>query len=121
MFSATPDTAEYTLNKSSNYIQGSAYSEIITGLQPRATYYFWIKARNEANNWSVWSDTSTAVPGSFVDISAGLTGVSACSSSWGDYDNDGDLDLALAGWMGSGTQSNIYRNDGVILWILARA
>jgi len=33
----------------------------------------------------------------FVDINAGLTGVDPGSLSWGDYDNDGDLDLALAG------------------------
>lgn len=31
---------------------------------------------------------------------------------WGDYDRDGDLDLAYAGWSGGGTGSRIYRNDG---------
>ena len=35
--------------------------------------------------------------GTFSDISAGLTGVTQSSAAWGDYDNDGDLDILLAG------------------------
>ena len=33
----------------------------------------------------------------FTDIAAGLTGVSGSSVAWGDYDNDGDLDILLTG------------------------
>jgi FG-GAP repeat. len=45
--------------------------------------------------------------GSFTDINAGLTGLSSCSVAWGDYDNDGDLDILL-----SGTYSTfIYNNN----------
>jgi len=50
--------------------------------------------------------------GTFTDIGAGLTGVYLCSLAWGDLDNDGDLDLALAGSDGSTRVTNIYRNDG---------
>ena len=51
--------------------------------------------------------------GNFTDVSpASLTGVYYCSLAWGDYDNDGDLDLAVAGDDGSGRTSKIYRNDG---------
>ncbi len=46
----------------------------------------------------------------FTDISAGLPGVTGGSVAWGDYDNDGDLDILLLG-SGSG---KIYRNDGGI-------
>ncbi|UCD37550.1 MAG: VCBS repeat-containing protein [Fidelibacterota bacterium] len=46
----------------------------------------------------------------FTDIEAGLSGRSRSSAAWGDYDNDGDLDILLLG-SGSGT---IYRNDGGI-------
>ncbi|MBN2789272.1 MAG: VCBS repeat-containing protein [Candidatus Delongbacteria bacterium] len=49
--------------------------------------------------------------GVFTDINAGLTGVSLCSAAWGDFDNDGDLDIILAGDSGSGYVSKVYRND----------
>ncbi|MEW6608226.1 MAG: FG-GAP-like repeat-containing protein [bacterium] len=46
------------------------------------------------------------------DISQNLTGVGAFSSvAWADYDNDGDLDLALAGQSNSDIISKLYRND----------
>jgi predicted nucleotidyltransferase len=48
----------------------------------------------------------------FTDIGASLTGVSGSSAAWGDYDNDGDLDILLAGFTGSAEISKIYRNDG---------
>jgi hypothetical protein len=48
--------------------------------------------------------------GSFSDIGAGLVGVYYSTAVWGDYDNDGDLDILLTG-SGSG-YSRIYRNDG---------
>ena len=51
--------------------------------------------------------------GSFVSISAGsITGdfASSWSGSWGDYDNNGDLDLFVAN--SDGQKNNLYRNDG---------
>ena len=33
----------------------------------------------------------------FVDIDAGLEGVFLGNGTWGDYDNDGDLDILLTG------------------------
>ncbi len=50
----------------------------------------------------------------FSDINAGLTGVENGSAVWGDYDNDGDLDILLTGTTtgtGNGASSRIYRND----------
>jgi hypothetical protein len=47
----------------------------------------------------------------FTDINAGLVELVDCSLAWGDYDNDGDLDLALAGYDGVSPISKIYRND----------
>jgi hypothetical protein len=38
--------------------------------------------------------------GGFSDISAGLTGIMDGSAAWGDYDNDGDLDLVITGRIG---------------------
>ena len=42
----------------------------------------------------------------FTDIGAGLSATGYPSTSWGDYDNDGDLDILIAG-----SVSKIYRND----------
>ncbi len=62
--------------------------------------------------------------GQFIDINAGLTGVYVCDGasnvSWGDYDNDGDLDVALLGKIAydSWNQrmvSRIFINDNGIL------
>ena len=51
--------------------------------------------------------------GVFTDINAGLTGVSSSSVAWGDYDNDGDLDILLTGHnVNYNRISKIYRNDG---------
>jgi len=49
--------------------------------------------------------------GSFVDISAAFTNVYASAAAWGDYDNDGDLDILLTGSTGGGQIAKIYRND----------
>jgi hypothetical protein len=51
--------------------------------------------------------------GSFTDINAGLNyGLTFGSGKWGDYDNDGDLDMLITGNSDlDGVISRIYRND----------
>jgi hypothetical protein len=50
--------------------------------------------------------------GNFIDINAALTGVSSSDAAWGDYDNDGDLDILLTGrFNGASPVSKVYRND----------
>jgi hypothetical protein len=49
--------------------------------------------------------------GSFTEINAGLQGAFYSSVDWGDYDNDGDLDILLTGAAPSRI-SKLYRNDG---------
>ncbi|HUX77061.1 MAG TPA: FG-GAP-like repeat-containing protein [Anaerolineae bacterium] len=47
-----------------------------------------------------------------IAASANLTGVYASSVAWGDYDNDGDLDILLTGQdSGGGRQALIYENQ----------
>ncbi len=41
-----------------------------------------------------------------------IQGVYSSSGGWGDYDNDGDLDILLAGNTGNIAYTSIFRNDG---------
>ncbi len=50
--------------------------------------------------------------GSFTDIGAGLSGLEFASVRWGDYDNDGDLDVLLSGrWLGVTPFAAVYQNN----------
>lgn len=51
--------------------------------------------------------------GSFSDINANLLGMQGGNLEWGDFDNDGDLDLLM-----SGTYTKIYKNNEGIFTIL---
>jgi hypothetical protein len=48
----------------------------------------------------------------FSDVGAGLTGVQGSSVAWGDYDNDGDLDILLTGFTTAGLIAKLYQNSG---------
>ena len=53
--------------------------------------------------------------GTFTDINAGLDPVADGSfGAWGDYDNDGYLDILLTGWDGYGNNrlARVYHNNG---------
>ncbi|ETR67860.1 MAG: hypothetical protein OMM_11137, partial [Candidatus Magnetoglobus multicellularis str. Araruama] len=45
-----------------------------------------------------------------VDASISLTGISSSSAAFGDYDNDGDLDLLIAGNTGSSYMASLFQN-----------
>ncbi|MCP4827244.1 MAG: VCBS repeat-containing protein, partial [Proteobacteria bacterium] len=49
--------------------------------------------------------------GGFEDATVGLPGLINGSLEWGDFDNDGDLDIALAGESDAGAITRVYRND----------
>ena len=49
--------------------------------------------------------------GNFTDINAPLMGLEDSRAFWGDYDNDGQLDLLCGGFGASGYQTVLYHND----------
>ena len=48
----------------------------------------------------------------FTDIGGGLLGLEDGGAAWGDFDGDGDLDLAVTGDSDGSDAARIYRNDG---------
>jgi hypothetical protein len=52
--------------------------------------------------------------GHFTDIGANLPGMDLGILAWGDYDNDGDLDVMITGYdtVSALRRSILYRNDG---------
>ncbi|MBT3606033.1 MAG: VCBS repeat-containing protein, partial [Candidatus Latescibacteria bacterium] len=53
--------------------------------------------------------------GTFTDINADLPPIYLGKAAWGDYDGDGDLDVAISGFQATGNSiTRIYRNDNGI-------
>jgi VCBS repeat protein/flagellar hook capping protein FlgD len=51
--------------------------------------------------------------GTFANSGIALLGLSRASAAWGDFDGDGDLDLAMTGLTTAGIPTTrVYRNDG---------
>ncbi len=55
----------------------------------------------------------------FSLVGAGLDGVGFGSGAWGDYDNDGELDILLTGVGSAGALSKIYHNAGGVFTAIA--
>lgn len=53
--------------------------------------------------------------GTFTNSGIALTAVENAAMDWGDYDNDGLLDIAIGGYSNTGRVSTIYHNDGSTL------
>jgi len=57
----------------------------------------------------VWRNTG----GGFTNLNVGFTGVADASVAWGDYDNDGKLDILVAGYDQNGSPlTQVWRNTG---------
>lgn len=71
-------------------------------------YFYRLQAQDGSGNLSGFTETRAALPmGVFSEVPALVDGVSG-AIDWGDYDADGDPDVAIAGRVFSG----IFRNEG---------
>ena len=97
---------------------GTGQSMGISGLVPGTTYYFAIKSSN-VNGTSaldVSSPRASFIANAFdatqIEVDGAGGGLREGGVAWGDYDNDGDLDVLGSGWSGSGIELRIYKNNG---------
>jgi len=62
----------------------------------------------------LWRNTGSGFANVTATVASGLTGVHWSSAAWGDYDNDGRLDLLISGWNRSLYRgvSQLWRNTG---------
>src|SRR5438552_3524534 len=80
---------------------------------PPGLYYWSVQAVDAAFAGSTFAIEASVCVSSFTDIGPGLLGVWGSSVAWGDYDNDGDLDILLTGTDAGNTPiSKLYRNSG---------
>src|SRR6185295_8904780 len=85
---------------------GTRQSYTVTGLASQSTYYFAITTKDGVGVRSNLSNGATVLGNIIVlPASAGDT----YTVAWGDFDGDGDLDLALGNY---NQDKVLYRNDG---------
>jgi hypothetical protein len=98
---------------------GTSEQMWVTGLTPGWRYYFGIKSVND-NGTSVLdvsSPRANSVANYFdmtqIEVDGANGGVIQTEVRWGDFDNDGDLDILSGGATSAGTyELRIYKNNG---------
>ncbi len=87
-----------------------------SSLADATTYYYYIQAEDKAGQISSVSaelEVETVLQ-IFTDLgNAGIPAfIISAKSVWGDYDNDGDLDIAVTGSLSGSRIAKIYKNQG---------
>jgi hypothetical protein len=92
---------------------GAKTSFTLQRFLPPDTYYWSVRAVDGALARSAWSQESQLVVQQFVSSQQRLRALKEAAMSWGDFDQDGDQDLAIMGQNRSGeAQSLLYENAG---------
>jgi len=112
----TLDNGMRKVYKQGNVSQNTSWA--LHGLEPDAIYYWSVQAIDQAYLGGVpaYEQSFTTEPWLFSSVDPGIESIIGTDAAWGDYDNDGDLDLLFTGYLG-GYSSGIpytflYRNDG---------
>jgi len=119
--SSSPVTKLYLKNPGSTYFEVPAATSNLIGVQRSAVA--WGDYDNDGRLDVLLSGETTAGArltriyrnegnNQFADISANLTDVRDSAVAWGDYDNDGRLDVVIAGDSSAGAVTQLYRNTG---------
>jgi len=113
--SSTPDSRQWMYST----VSGGPYDQLITGatetsytpnFSEYAAYYIVCVSSKDGISYTT-NEVKISVPMFTEQTAISLTGVEGSSAAWGDYDNDGDLDILLTGYANSGYFAEIYRND----------
>ena len=63
----------------------------------------------------IWRNTGGVLTNATSALAPGLPGFDIGTAAWGDFDNDGRMDLIIAGDTGSGRIAQVWRNTGSTL------
>lgn len=97
--------------KNGNVLYSNSFT--LKTLNLEDTYYWSVQAVDASYNTSPFAtDQMLETDPVFEEVLGNnLIAVKDATAAWGDFDNDGDLDLAISGASSSGRKSYLYRND----------
>ena len=98
---------------------GEETSYVLRRSLPPDTYFWSVQSVDGAFSRSAFASEGQFVVGRFVSSDQQIRNLTESAMTWGDYDGDGDDDLAIMGRNRSGeTQSLVYANENGLLALL---
>ncbi len=102
----------FNFSKQNNSLPGLAYASCAVGDYDSDGYIDFLVGGMNQSGEIISKIFKNNANGIFTDINAGLTGLYLGSVQFGDYDNDGDLDVLLCGFDNNTRHSLLYQNQG---------